>query len=115
MKARQVNGWIVGIIAGGVAWSAAASALWCYGTGVCRPGEWPLLQWWFVAPFWRENWYVTLWVVVSALAPTIGTLFAAWAAWMWFRRKPKPPLHGETQWDKQARPQGAISTTRRPF
>lgn len=106
---------VAAVLVAVLGWSAAASAIWCAGTDVCPVGEWPLLQWWFVVPYWRENWFVALWIGFGAFFPSVVVLLMIWAAWTLSRRKTNVPLHGDTGWDKEERQKGAMSTNRSPF
>ncbi|MFZ3237754.1 MAG: type IV secretory system conjugative DNA transfer family protein, partial [Stellaceae bacterium] len=48
-------------------WLAAASALWSEGTGT----PFTPLAWWDATQWWRANWWVNLWLVLAAAAPTV--------------------------------------------
>jgi type IV secretion system protein VirD4 len=66
----RVQSAVVAITAGaGYGWLFLASAVWCAGTG--RPLQFPFLQWWEATVWWRANWWVTLWLVLGAAAPTV--------------------------------------------
>lgn len=78
-----------------VSWSVAASYLWCYWSNVCPAEEWRLLQWWFIAPYFRANWYVTILFIGSALVPTgCIAVIAAIGFCMTGRRRLRRPLFG---------------------
>jgi hypothetical protein len=48
-------------------WLVSASALWSRGTGT----PFTPLAWWDATQWWRANWWVNLWLVLAATAPTV--------------------------------------------
>ena len=59
---------------------ADASALWSRGTGT----PFTPLSWWDATQWWRANWWVNLWLVLSAAAPTVFLamlLFGLFQVW----------------------------------
>lgn len=63
------------------AWLVVASDIYCAGIGRLDLFVFPFTQWLQVAPYWRLNGWLTLWVVVSAAAPPFvaGLAVLAWA------------------------------------
>jgi type IV secretion system protein VirD4 len=66
------------------AWLAAASDIYCAGIGRLDLFVFPFTQWIQVAPYWRLNWWMTLWVVLSAAVPPFVVGLAVFA---WLRRR----------------------------
>lgn len=78
------------------AWIAVASKIYCSGIGRPDLFAFPWDQWIQVLPYWRANWWVTLWVVVSAALPTL--LFGS-PIYLWLRRRiTSQPIYGRTRW-----------------
>ena len=85
------------------AWLFLASNIYC--VGINRPDLFvpPFTQWLQVAPYWRVNWWTTLWVVVSAAAPTFFLAIVVW--WLLSLRKGRanrPNRYGSTGWASPA-------------
>ena len=53
------------------AWEATASAVLCWGIGRIDLYQFPYTQWLETAPWWRFNWWLTFWVVLSAIIATL--------------------------------------------
>jgi hypothetical protein len=112
---------IVAAIGGGVAilaapclWLAAASAIYC--AGIARPDlfVFPFTQWLDVLPYWRANGWTTLWVGVSAAAPTL--LIVATVIGLARLRSTRSPVYGKTEWaTPRQMAAGKIEATRKPF
>ena len=58
---------ILAAVAAAGLWLVAASALWSKGTGT----PFTPLAWWDATQWWQANWWVNLWLVLAAAAPTI--------------------------------------------
>lgn len=100
-----------------IAWSIAASAIWCSGYNVaCRQDEWPLLQWWFVLPDWQHNWWVSTWLALSGLIPTMALVTIGIMYLSLRRRKGQDEVYGKTDWsDANKMCSNGVTTKRRPF
>jgi hypothetical protein len=96
-------------------WLVGASNIYCMGIGRPDLFVFPFTQWLQVAPYWRLNWWMTLWVIVAAAAPTI---VLGLAAIIMARRcmRPAPQVYGATKWASRGEMNGGnISTDRTPF
>jgi hypothetical protein len=88
------------LVASPALWVVAASALWCRGAD----GNWhrfvfPYRQWIDLLPYWRTNWWVTFWFVVSALVPIIWMIIVVIIACIALKGNPndnKKALYGKT-------------------
>jgi hypothetical protein len=95
-------------------WVAGASNIYCAGIGRLDLFVFPFTQWLIVAPYWRMNWWVTLWVVVAAAAPTFVLGLCAFAAKRRFSNARL--IYGKTDWATRSQMKaGNISTRKRPF
>ena len=74
MKAARVAAAF--LIAGPIMWLVVASALYCEMSGHMGMFRFPYTQWWQAAPWWRLNWWMTLYVIASAAVPTLIILGA---------------------------------------
>lgn len=86
----------IAIAATAYLWIVAASNIYCAGIGRVDLFVFPFTQWLQIAPDWRANWWITLWVVVSAGIPTLAVL-ALLISFRWFwrsRRRLRRPLGG---------------------
>lgn len=77
-------------------WLVVASAIYCAGIGRQDLFVWPFDQWLQVAPYWRSNWWITLWLVVSAAAPTFVLSVCTVLLFRSYRRAGS--LYGKTAW-----------------
>jgi hypothetical protein len=77
-------------------WIVGASDIYCNGIGRPDLFVFPWDQWLQVLPYWRANWWVTFWVVVSAAMPT--AIFGL-SRFLWLKRRQSGgPVYGKTQW-----------------
>jgi hypothetical protein len=98
-------------------WIIAASAIYCAGAGRSDLFVWPFTQWLDVLPDWRANWWVSLWVFIGAVVPTIGIGLAAAATTLILKRtRQRAQVYGKTDWASRRQMDKAnISTSRTPF
>lgn len=84
-------------------WLVAASALYCALAGKMALFRWPWMLWLSAAPYWHQNWFMTVCVLFSALVPTfvLGLIGFGFAS----RRREelaRPALYGTTGWANDA-------------
>jgi type IV secretion system protein VirD4 len=78
--AIRILAFILAAVAAAGLWLVSASALWSKGTGT----PFTPLAWWDATQWWRANWWVDLWLVLAAAAPTVVLamlLFGAFQVW----------------------------------
>lgn len=98
------------------AWSVAASAIYCAGTGRMELFVFPYTQWLQAAPWWRYSLVVGLWVFISAALPTLALLLCAAVAFRRYRRLGRQPLYGDSTFAGAAEQrQGSIKQSRSAF
>lgn len=108
---------MAGAVAAPFGWVFVASNIYC--NGIDRPDLFlpPFTQWLQVAPYWRVNWWTTLWVVISAAAPTFFLAVLVW--WLVSLRRGRagrPNLYGSTGWASPAEMRrGGIELEKDPF
>jgi heme/copper-type cytochrome/quinol oxidase subunit 2 len=79
------------------AWLAVASLVYCSLTGKRDLLAFPYAQWAEAAPWWRENWLMTVCVTASAAVPTLLTVAFGTIVWR-LRKSRRPALYGQTAW-----------------
>ena len=95
-------------------WLAAASAIYCAGTGKLALFRFPFVQWAEAVPWWRLNGTMTLWVSVAAVIPSL--LLLVCGAGLVRVRKARTEVYGKTSWaSRQQMKAGGISASQRPF
>jgi hypothetical protein len=95
-------------------WLAAASAIYCAGTGKLVLFRFPFVQWAEAAPWWRLNGTMTLWVSVAAVIPSL--LLLVCGAGLVRVRKARTEVYGKTSWaSRQQMKAGGNSASQRPF
>ena len=97
------------------AWLVGASYVYCSGIGHPELFAAPFTQWLEVLPYWNLNWWITLWMAVSALAPTIVLGLSALILVQRHRRSVSQ-VYGKTEWASHREMKaGSISTGSKPF
>jgi len=97
-------------------WIVAASAIYCAGTGKMALFQFPFTQWIQAAPYWRLNWWMTLWVSISGGLPTLLLIVCAFGMVRHHWRNRPSEIYGKTEWaDQRDMKAGNISANRRPF
>lgn len=98
-------------------WMAAASAIYCAGTGHMALYQFPYTQWLQAAPWWRLNLWMTLWVGISAALPTLLMLLLIYGAIRnAVTRGRQPNLYGETGWaNRKEMRSNNINPRKEPF
>jgi type IV secretion system protein VirD4 len=93
---RVFFGTILVVCAMAYVWLAATSGLYCRLAGKWDLFQFPYMQWAVVAPWWLTNWHITLYVVASAVVPSMPVLMVL--AWLLAgrrrRRRLSRPLGG---------------------
>ncbi|MGD0107268.1 MAG: hypothetical protein ABSC06_25000 [Rhodopila sp.] len=98
-KYRNLAAIGVAILAVPCAWEATASAVLCWGIGRLDLYQFPYTQWLETAPWWRVNWWLTFWVVLSAIIATlIWAPITFGGARFLVRRRVQQSLYGKTGW-----------------
>lgn len=88
-----------------MAWLFAASACYCLAIGHWEMFVWPFGQWIQAAPWWRLNDWMTIYVVGSAVPPTLFSLLLAYGAIrqaVIIRKRKKQEVFGKTGWANKA-------------
>jgi hypothetical protein len=98
-------------------WITAASAIYCAGVARSDLFVSPFTQWLDVLPYWRANWWVTLWVIIGAAVPTAAMLAIAYVALILRRRNTSTAaVYGKTNWaSRRQMDKSKISSSRKPF
>ena len=95
-------------------WIAAASAIYCAGTGKLGLFRFPFAQWAAAAPWWRLNGTMMLWVCTAAVIPTL--LLIVCGLGLVRLRTVRAEVYGKTTWaSRQQMKGGGVSTSGRPF
>lgn len=82
-------------------WLASAAFIYLWGVGKLPLFRFPFHQWLIIAPYWRVSWWVTLWVIVAAAAPSLLLLVCgAGIVRHRLRRRQTQgrPIYGRTEW-----------------
>jgi hypothetical protein len=82
-----------------VGWIVAASAIFCWGTDKMSLYRLPYMQWLQAAPYWLLNPWMTLWICVSAVIPTLVTALILLTIVQSMRsRRRQSKVYGEQTW-----------------
>jgi hypothetical protein len=107
---------IYAIVAAISTWTALASHLFVWFGGLSDDFPAPWSTWWlYVRQPHVDGWTAFYLIASGILAAVPVAIIMFVAARVCWRAPASAPLHGETHWDTDQRPQGKISTNRSPF
>jgi hypothetical protein len=112
---RMLAAIVLGLPATAYGWVVAASALYLTAADKFDLFQFPYLQWVQAAPYWQANPWMTVYVVGSAVIPTVVVALCLFGM-VRHRQNRQPAVYGETQWaTPQQHSANGISSNRKPF